>query len=103
MYANARVSKDVLDTKVLKKLYKKLLNKCTLILCKSGYKKENTIGNLKYAYVPDFSDELSDKRNEKLFENNQREIFDIELDSKNEGPYWRHKTKLWQQYKNLIS
>ena len=40
MYAKCRVSKDVLDTKVLKKLYKETLNKCTLILCKSGYEKE---------------------------------------------------------------
>jgi len=109
---NARISKDVLDTKILKKFYKETLNKCSLILCKSGYEKEKyqnigvnekllfTIGNLKYAYIPDFGDELSDKRNEKLFENNQRKIFDVELDSKNEGPYWRLKTGLWQRYKN---
>jgi len=77
---NARISKDVLDTKVLKEFYKEALNKCSLILCKSGYEKEKylklgvndkllfTIGNLKYSYVPDFSDELSSLRNEKSHE-----------------------------------
>tara|TARA_B110000008_G_scaffold276529_1_gene315967 strand:+ start:54 stop:1427 length:1374 start_codon:yes stop_codon:yes gene_type:complete len=109
---NARISKDVLETEILKEFYKEALNKCTLILCKSGYEKEKyiklgvnekllfAIGNLKYSYIPDFSDELSDKRNEKLFDNNQKKIFDIEMDSKNFGPYWRLKTKLHQSHKH---
>jgi len=109
---NARISKDVLDTKVLKEFYKEALNKCSLILCKSGYEKEKylklgvndkllfAIGNLKYSYVPDFSDELAYKRNQEFYESNDKEIFNAEIDAKDFGPYWRIKRKLHQSHKN---
>ena len=71
---NARIQKDINNkSKFLKKLYLDALNKCSIIMCKSGYEKEKylklgvnekllfAVGNLKYAYTPDFGDELSSK------------------------------------------
>ena len=103
---NARIQKNLHKTQFIKNIYKEALKNTNLILCKSGYEREKyrkfgvdeenllSIGNLKYSYVPDFSDELSIKRSEKTYENNKSIVWDTEIDNKEFGPYWTGKKRL---------
>ncbi len=81
---NARISKHIIShSGFVKENYKRALACCTIILCKSGYEKEKyesigveekkllTIGNLKYSYISDHSDNMFPVKNEN---NNEKNI-----------------------------
>tara|TARA_B100001057_G_scaffold377015_1_gene382224 strand:+ start:15 stop:1391 length:1377 start_codon:yes stop_codon:yes gene_type:complete len=103
---NARIQKNLHKTKFIKNIYKEALKNTNLILCKSGYEREKyrklgideenllSTGNLKYSYVPDFSDKPSTKRNEKTYEYNKSIVRDTEIENKEFGPYWTSKKRL---------
>lgn len=110
---NARISKHIISgSSFIKENYKKALACCKIILCKSGYEKEKyesigveekkllTIGNLKYSYIPDYTDDLSLVRNKKNYEKNRKTLDELDKYSEINKLTFLEKTRIHENQKN---